>query len=109
MIHYPNKDIVEYVTEFTEYHSSLILSLIEILVLKGVLSHEDMTDLKNKQSVYISRFDQIQAENKDKLLNSDTDEGTKARMCMAMTSITNGDFKEFRKWIDLNDKIQNNK
>ena len=104
-----DSELAEKFKEFTEHHTALVMALMETLVAKGLLDDEDMQEIKKKQTTWISRLDQIQAEKMDTVLNSDTQEGSKARLRMAMSSILNGDLKSFRKWVDLNQKIRDDK
>ena len=107
MIFPNNKEIAEIVKEFTEYHTALIMSLIEILIFKNLLDDEDLQNLKRKQTSWISKLDQLQAAKQDKALNSKSDLGTKVRLRMAMAAILNGDLTNFRKWIDKEKEINN--
>ena len=65
--------------------------------------------MKNKQALWISRIDQIKAEERDEVMNSNTEIGSKMRMRMAMSSIQNGDLNSFTKWINLDREIRENK
>jgi len=105
MIGPSTKDLYEAFKESSEQQASLLLSLIEILTEKGILNEENVKQINKKRDAWISRFDQMNAEKIDKILHSNSKEGSKARMSKAFMSVVNGDLPGFRKWVDLEHKI----
>ena len=104
-----NQKLAEVIKEFTENNTAFMLSLIETLTQKGLLDDDDLQEIKKRQTTWISRFDQIQASKKDELLNSNSEDGARARMHMAMSSMMEGDFESFCKWLEKDHKIRDDK